>query len=339
MDAISKTELALDLRRIPMAAIKAGPAIQQRVNGTSEEVVAEYAQAMRAGDKFPPLDVFSKDDGTFHLADGFHRFEAHRRRNEDGEQEIECRVHHGNRDDALFFACGANAGLRRGPSDQRKAIASLLGIRPEWSDREIARRCKVSPTLVAKVRKVHLQTAFIDGGRKEERAEGTAPARDRAAAEATAIAPDRRRTVMRGGKPYRMQTARIGGGRAAARSRKRSEPRSALESLAWSTATPQERVAFVKGVGRRGIEDAFNAIEPGFDTLNRAWEAAKQPERQAFARENHDEIIELAEAPVPVTAAERSANAIRPATSPEDDPLAIPTCLRRGHPTALLTYK
>jgi hypothetical protein len=295
MDAISKTELALDLRRIPMAAIKAGPAIQQRVNGTSEEVVAEYAQAMRAGDKFPPLDVFSKDDGTFHLADGFHRFEAHRR-NQAGEQDIECSVHPGDRDDALLFACGANAGLRRSPSDQRKAVASLLNSKTWslWSDREIARRCKVSPTLVARVRAEHLQTAFIDGGRKEERAECTPPAPGRAATETPV--PDRRRTVMRGGKPYMMQTARIGGGRGVARSRKMAEPRSALDSLAWSTATPQERDRFIDMVGVADIETALKAAKPtyelmpGFAELRRAWQAASDPARKRVVEINQDEI-------------------------------------------------
>jgi hypothetical protein len=178
----------------------------------------------------------------------------------------------------------------------------------QWADREIARRCKVSPTLVAKVRKEHLQMAFIDGGRQEEeRAARTPAGPDVCASSAPVVAQDRRRTVMRGGKSYRMQTARICGGRGVARSRRKAEPRSALDSLAWSTATPQERVAFVKGVGRRGIEDAFNAIAPnemtpGFDTLNRAWKAATQPERQEFAKQHYDEINSLANPTFPTGA-------------------------------------
>jgi hypothetical protein len=104
-------------------------------------------------------------------------------------------------------------------------------------------------------------------------------------------------------------------------------------------ATPQERVAFVKGVGRRGIEDAFNAIEPteltlGFDTLNRAWKGATQPERQVFAKQHYDEINSLARAAGPAMASERS-EALSRDTNPDDDPLVIPTFLRRGHPTAL----
>jgi uncharacterized ParB-like nuclease family protein len=156
-----------EVRRIPLRIIKVDPAIQQRVAGTSQEIVEEYAQAMRAGAAFPAIDVFGSGDGTFYVADGFHRLEAHRRNQ---EQEVECHVHHGDRDDAILFACGANAGLRRSPSDQRKAVSSLVSSKTwsQWSDREIARRCKVSPTLVAKVRKGHLQTAFIDGGQREE---------------------------------------------------------------------------------------------------------------------------------------------------------------------------
>ena len=50
-----------------------------------------YAQAIRDGEEFPPLIVFSIDGANFHLADGFHRFEAHRLAHLD-PQEIECEV-------------------------------------------------------------------------------------------------------------------------------------------------------------------------------------------------------------------------------------------------------
>jgi hypothetical protein len=74
----NQVEPASELRRIALAAIKIDPAIQQRVAGTSHQVVEEYAQAMRDGDAFPPPIVFSTDGVTYHLADGFHRVAAHR---------------------------------------------------------------------------------------------------------------------------------------------------------------------------------------------------------------------------------------------------------------------
>jgi ParB-like nuclease domain len=107
------------LARIPLDAIQVDPTVQQRAAGTSQEVVDEYAEAMRNGVAFPPLDVFGSDDGPFHLGDGFHRLKAYRSAHPDAK-DIECKVHPGGRDDALLFACGANAqhGLRRGRPGQ-----------------------------------------------------------------------------------------------------------------------------------------------------------------------------------------------------------------------------
>ena len=131
--------------------------------------------------QFPPIDVFGNDDGPFYLGDGFHRLEAHRSAHPDAE-DIECRVHPGDRDDALLFACGANAqhGLRRSRSDKMKAVTTLF--RSErwsgWSDREIARQCGVSHTFVAAVRRDHLET-FPDAGPPEDAARLRGPQRDR----------------------------------------------------------------------------------------------------------------------------------------------------------------
>jgi hypothetical protein len=282
-----------EVRRIPIDAIKVDPAVQQRVNGTSEEVVGEYAQAMSDGATFPPAVVFNDGGGNYYLADGFHRMEAYRLAHSDVD-EIECEVHPGNRNDALLFACGANAGLRRSPSDQRKAVTTLLRSETweQWSDREIGRRCKVSPTLVAKVRKDVSANAFIDVGRRvEERTEDSLLSPQQDKTEAHAIAPDRRRIVKRGGRQYTMKTGGIGVGRATAH--EPAAPRLPLTSLAWSDATKAERRKFVDGVGVRPIVDILKLM-PGFDLLNWAWKVAGQAGRQAFANEHHEQINALA---------------------------------------------
>jgi hypothetical protein len=297
-----------EVRRIPLTSIVADLAIQQRARGTSEDVVNEYAEAMRDGDKFPAVVVSSDDDRTFYLADGFHRIDAHRLAHCD-VPEIECEVHHGNREDALVFGCSANSGLRRDPSDQRKAVASLLEVRPEWADRAIARHCKVSPTLVANVRKEHLQTTFIDAAQKEGRTEVTPAANQGQKTEATAVAPDRKRVVVRGGKQYPMKTARIGAGRAKPSRRKTAAPRAPLTSLAWSDASEADHAKFVDAVGLDKILDAFKAIHPGFDMLEWAWGKATSPaERQAFAKEHNEEINALAKAPGPTITVASSVN-------------------------------
>ena len=133
MNAVNNLEVEWQVRRIPLESIQVDPTVQQRAGGTCQDVVDEYAEAMRNGVAFPPIDVFGYADGPFHVGDGFHRLGAHLLAHPD-VKDIECRVHPGDRDDALLFACGANAqhGLRRGRSDKVKAVTTL--IRSErWS--------------------------------------------------------------------------------------------------------------------------------------------------------------------------------------------------------------
>ncbi len=139
-------EIALDL-------IVADDACQLRAAG-SKATVQEYAAALAEGATFPPVIVFCDVDGRHWLADGFHRYEAHKAA---GRETIAAEVHEGGQRDAVLHAAGANAshGLRRTQEDKRKAILSLLHD-PEWrlwSDREIAKRTATSDKTVAKLRR------------------------------------------------------------------------------------------------------------------------------------------------------------------------------------------
>lgn len=134
-----------------LASIRVDGGTQPR-SAIDQGVVAEYAEALKAGEKFPPVTVFH--DGAEHwLGDGFHRFHAHRHA---GLDSIAVEIRTGTQRDAVLFSVGANAahGLRRSNEDKRKAILVLLKD-PEWtkwSDREIARRCNVHHETVASVR-------------------------------------------------------------------------------------------------------------------------------------------------------------------------------------------
>lgn len=134
------------------------------------EKVQDYIDDMSRGDAFPPLVVFH-DGKVYWLADGFHRFYAARGA---GVAEIACDVREGALREAILYSCGANAahGLRRSNDDKRRAVAKLLDD-PEWaqwSDNEIARRCAVDGTLVARVRR---EMAHTSGNRSMEPAERT----------------------------------------------------------------------------------------------------------------------------------------------------------------------
>ena len=116
-------------------------------------VIAEYAAALRDGAEFPPIVVYA--EGTdYWLGDGHHRLAAAR---EAGRSEIRAEVRTGGRRDAILHAAGANAthGLRRTNADKKNAVFALLSdpVWRTWSDRELARRCGVTPPLVGRIRR------------------------------------------------------------------------------------------------------------------------------------------------------------------------------------------
>lgn len=134
--------------------------------GLNHETINEYADAMRHGDQFPPITVFH--DGTdYWLADGFHRYSAHIKAF-GTHSHIKADIHQGTQRDAILYAVGANAnhGLRRTPTDKKRATLRLLQDDEwrNWSDREIARRCRVSPTFVGKIRAT--LTVHVDSERR-----------------------------------------------------------------------------------------------------------------------------------------------------------------------------
>ncbi|WP_210482888.1 hypothetical protein [Microvirga antarctica] len=125
---------------------------QNREHGLDAKTVADYREAMTEGAKFPPVAVFRSAAGTF-LADGFHRYEAARL---EAFTSIECDIRTGTLRDAILYAVGANAdhGLKRTNADKRRAVMLMLEDDEwsGWSNREIARRCRVDEALVRRMR-------------------------------------------------------------------------------------------------------------------------------------------------------------------------------------------
>ena len=122
---------------------------RERIN---DGTVADYAEAMRCGAKFPPVTLFF--DGTqYWLADGFHRFCA----SKDAEMlDILSDVRDGTKRDAKLFSASANGthGQRLTNEDKRKSVLVLLLDKEwsEWSNRDIAKHCHVTHTMVNKLR-------------------------------------------------------------------------------------------------------------------------------------------------------------------------------------------
>lgn len=136
---------------LKLSQIKATQVTQSRCEINTFQV-DDYVEALKNGDQFPPVEVFCNQD-DYYLVDGFHRFEAYQKI---GLIEVEAIIHDGDLRDAILYAAGVNAdhGLPRTYADKRKAALTLLEDSEwgQWSDSEIARRCRVHQTFVSKLR-------------------------------------------------------------------------------------------------------------------------------------------------------------------------------------------
>ena len=131
---------------VAVADIRLDPDLQPRVIMTAA-AIDDYTEAMEAGAEFPACLVV--DDGTaIWCVDGFHRIKAAMALN---RPNIECDVIYGTREEAMWWAAGANQrhGVRRTNADKRRAVALALNAAPDASLREIAEHCGVSHQNVA----------------------------------------------------------------------------------------------------------------------------------------------------------------------------------------------
>lgn len=176
--------MSYEIDTIPLHAVRINGGTQSRVE-LSQTTIAEYAEAIRAAVELPPVITFF-DGSAFWLADGFHRYNAHR---DAGTMEINAEIRIGTHRDAILFSVGANAshGLRRTNEDKRRAVMTLLKDAEwgQWSDREISRQCGVGNKFVG-----------------DARASICVPNTDAGAPVA--------RIVERNGKTYEQNTANIG---------------------------------------------------------------------------------------------------------------------------------
>jgi transposase-like protein/uncharacterized ParB-like nuclease family protein len=148
------------------------------------QAVQDYADAMEAGVRFPPVVVFY--DGTHYwLADGFHRAQAALLA---GREEITAQVLQGTLEDAQWFSFGANKdnGIRRDNRDKQRAVQ--LALRHPQSQR-------LSDSALAKHVGVSVHT--VGNHRKELES-------------SLKIAKIESRTATRNGVSYQINTTKIG---------------------------------------------------------------------------------------------------------------------------------
>lgn len=112
-------------------------------------------EQMEDGKELEPVIVFY-DGSAYWIADGFHRWHAHRNQ---GNVAIACVIYQGSRRDAVLYSVGANAdhkpALPRSREDKRRAVMTLLCDQEwqEWSNTQIAKACRVDEKTVRNIRK------------------------------------------------------------------------------------------------------------------------------------------------------------------------------------------
>lgn len=148
-DARLKTAESCTTKAIALSSIAFDAGTQIRA-AISESVVSDYADRMTDGHAFPPIVLFH-DGNAYYLADGFHRFMAARRND---WREIDAEIHAGTKQDALWFALGANKanGQRLTEADKKHAIVMALTAWPEKGPELIAEQLGCTGQYVRDIR-------------------------------------------------------------------------------------------------------------------------------------------------------------------------------------------
>lgn len=144
--------MIMKTKTIKLSDIVIDAGTQQRVT-INNDVVSEYAEAMRCGTKFPPITVFFNGT-TYYLVDGYHRRNATA---DAGIDDILADVIDGTKREAVLYSLGVNNshGVRLTNADKRKAVLTMLEDDEwlHWTDTQISKHCKVTQPFVSKIRK------------------------------------------------------------------------------------------------------------------------------------------------------------------------------------------
>ena len=139
------------MKKLNLLNIRTDGGTQPRVE-LDQNLVKEYAEVMREGVVFPPVEVFH-DGSEYWLVDGFHRYFAIK---SNAVTTIEAIVHTGTLREARFYAWKANNkhGNRLKAEDIRAIIRIMFADEEysKWSNNHIAKELNVSSMTVGRVR-------------------------------------------------------------------------------------------------------------------------------------------------------------------------------------------
>lgn len=142
----------MNIKAIKIKDVALSEETQQRAS-IDLDLVSEYSESIKCGDKFPPITVFF-DSAQYWIADGHHRYHAYK---DIGNADIDADIHDGTKDDAIMFSFGVNGshGKRLTNADKYKNVKKALSFHrtKDMSEREIARICQVTHPFVSKIKK------------------------------------------------------------------------------------------------------------------------------------------------------------------------------------------
>lgn len=118
-----------DIQELSIDAIVVDDAFQSRI-ATDPEHVLVFDEMIRNGMEIHPVVVFWTGE-RYILADGFHRYHAHKKRL--GVRSIRAEIKQGSERDAMIYSAGANRLSIKSPSHaDRKKAAFMLFADPDW---------------------------------------------------------------------------------------------------------------------------------------------------------------------------------------------------------------
>ena len=144
------------MKILKFSQIRIDGGTQMRVS-INQDKVADYAECMIEGDKFPPIKA-TFDGTNYWMWAGFHRYFAAQKAK---AETIEVDYKQGTMEDAQDLAYGDNFdhGLPRTKEDKRKSVKDALSKErhQDKSDRELGKLCRVSHTFVASIRRAEVK--------------------------------------------------------------------------------------------------------------------------------------------------------------------------------------
>jgi hypothetical protein len=169
------------MAKLKIDKLTADPRLQHRQDAkdfpgcANPELAAEYAEAIKAGAKFPPVKaVHDKEARAYWLFDGFHTVAAS---DKAGKPQVEAEVVEGTFDDALRLSWGSNSthGARRNGADMANVLRSLFAADPKMIRRplrELTALTHISPGYISRIR---TEVAEEFAAKKEMQPEAAVP--------------------------------------------------------------------------------------------------------------------------------------------------------------------